>query len=437
MMRFSLILFACFFSASAHATQVQEVVSPSGIKAWLVEEHTLPLVAVRVAFVDSGFASDPKGKEGLSNLTTGLLMEGAGDMDSKTFNEAIESRAIQMNVSTDEDKVEALMETLSEHKDSAFSYLGMALSKPRFDDSAIERVRTQAISVIASQEEKPGYQAYRAWQKMAFGEHGYASPSLGTKDSLARLSQDDLRHFASRYITRQNMIIAVSGDITAGELSALLEKHFSALPAAFAPDAPLAEVNVAASAAPQHIDFTIPQTIVMFGAQGLKRDDPDYFSAYVMNHLIGGGGALNSRLGTEIREKRGLAYSVSTANNPMAHGAVWRGSFSTRSEKLDEAKTALLTTLKDFVQNGPTEAELADAKQYLTGSFVLSLDSNAGITGFLIAMQENNLGRDYLNRRNSLVEKVTRADVMAMSRRLINPDNLLMVTVGKKASEKK
>ena len=417
--------------APAWGGEVKEIVTPSGIRAWLVEEHSLPLFSIRIAFNDSGYAHDPAGKEGLSNMVAGMLMEGAGDMDSNSFNEALESRAIQMNIATDEDKLETMMEALSETKEEAFSYLGMALTAPRFDDSALERVRAQAISLIAQQEQEPGYAAHRKWQQLAFGDHGYGHPSLGDKKSIGSLTRGDLKDFAGHYLTRENMLIAVSGDITPEELSRLLEANLAKLPEHFTPTTQVAEVKLPTKGETVTIPFDIPQTMVLFGTQGLKRNDPDYFNGYVMNHILGGGGSLNSRLNQEIRAKRGLAYSVNTRIDPMTHGASWMGGFSTRNEKAGDAVKALLDTLKDFVAHGPTQAQLADAKQFLTGSFVLSLDSNANITGFLISMQENHLGRDYFEKRNSLVNAVTREGVMAMAKRILQPDNLLLVLVGK------
>ena len=428
----STLLILC--AAPAWGSEVKEVVTPSGIKAWLVEEHSLPLFAVRIAFSDSGFAHDPAGKQGLSNMVTGMLMEGSGSMDSRAFNEALESRAIQMNVGTDEDKVEAMMETLSENKEQAFTYLGMALTSPRFDDSALDRVRSQAISLLTQEEQEPGYAAHRQWQKLAYGEHGYGRPSLGDKDSLAGITRADLKDFTGHYLTRENMMIAVSGDITPEELSRLLEANLAKLPEHFTPTTQVAEVKLPTEGKTVTVPFDIPQTMVLFGSQGLKRSDPDYFSGYVMNHILGGGGSLNSKLNQEIRAKRGLAYSVNTRIDPMSHGASWVGGFSTRNEKAGDAVKALMETLKDFAANGPTDAQLADAKKFLTGSFVLSLDSNANIASFLISMQENHLGRDYFTKRNAMVEAVTKKSVAAMAKRLIQPDHLQLVMVGKPAA---
>lgn len=428
-----LVAFLLSFSlgSPAFATEVKEVVSPGGIKAWLVEEHALPLVAVKIVFKDSGFAYDPASKEGRANMTSALLMEGAGDLDSRAFNEALENSAIQLNFGTDEDLLRASVESLSEHKEKAFSYLAMALTKPRFDSDAIERVRSQTLSIIKRQEQQPGYLVHRGWQKLAFGAHAYGNPFLGTKESVAKLGKSDLSDFARRYITRENMLVAVVGDITPADLGRLLDAHLAGLPARYDPDVKVKDMQLPQAAQQIVIDNDIPQSMIMFGAQGVKRDDPNYFAAYVMNYILGGNGSLSSKLSQEIREKRGLTYSVNTQIDPMIFGASWHGGFSTRNAEVGKALETLRTTLKEYAENGPSDTDMADAKKYLTGSFVLGLDSNSDIANYLISMQLYNLGRDYLDKRNSLIKAVKKEDVKKMAAQLLTPDKLLVVIVGK------
>lgn len=430
MMRLFAFIAFMLLTVPAHATQVQEVVTPKGIRAWLVEDHSLPLVAIKLVFTEAGYAHDARGREGRANMAAALLMEGAGDLPSAQFNEALEDRAIQMNAGVDEDRLEFIMQALSEHQEKAFSYMGMALSSPRFDEDAIARIRSQSLSVLTQQEQNPGYKAYRGWQKLAFGDHGYGQPAIGTRDSLKALNADDLRHYAKRYLTRGNIIIGVSGDITPKRLGELLDAHLGELPAEFTPDTQLSDIALPAGITPQVIEHDIPQTMVRFGMQGIRRNDPDYFTAYVMNYLIGGSG-LTSRLAVEIREKRGLAYSVATQLDPMRHGAGWIGQFSTRNDKAAEAVATLKATLKEFADKGITEGELTDAKRFLSGSFLLNLDSNPAIAAFLVVMQENDLGRDYFDKRESLIAAVTREGVQAMAKRIIKPENFILVMVGK------
>ncbi len=431
MRAFWLVICANLIATPVLAAEVKEVVTPGGLTAWLIEEHALPLIAVKISFRGSGSAHDAKGAEGRANMVAALLSEGAGDMDARALNDALESHAVQINSTADDDVFDVSMETLSEHKNPAFSYLGLMLAAPRFDEASIERTRRQTLSLLVKQNEKPGYLLQQKWQQLAFGEHPYSNPQLGTESSINALSRDMLKDYAKRYLTRGNIVISVVGDITPGELSELLDRNLSSLPETYAPDTTVAEIAIPAGGEPVIIPFDIPQTMVTFGAAGLKRSDPDYFPAFVMNQILGGGGSLTARLGVEIREKRGLAYSVSSYLNPMAHSASWAGGFSTRNEQAGTAYDTLKTTLHDFVQKGATDKEIADAKQYLTGSFVLNLDSNADIASFLTTMQINRLGIDYLAKRNAMVQAVGKDSVNAIARKLIDPDKLIVVMIGK------
>ena len=417
--------------SSSYATEVQEVTSPGGLKAWLVEEHALPLVAVKILFKNSGSAYDPPGKEGLAGMTSALLLEGAGDLDSHAFNEQIENHAIQLNFGIDEDLFRGSVESLSEHKDKAFATMAMALTHPRFDASAIERVRAQTQSILTREEQEPHYILHRAWEKLAFGTHPYGRSSLGTKESIAAISKDDFIRFTQHYLSKENILISVVGDITPAELGRLLDAHFSSLSEHYAPDVKLEPVRLPEKAQQIVSDFDVPQTTVFFGENGLMRSDPSYYSTYVMNQILGGGGALTSRLGIEIRTKRGLAYTVNSGLEPMDYSALWVGSFATRNEKVGAAMQVLRDTLQDFSRNGPTDQEMADAKKHLTGSFVLGLDSNGEIANFLLSMQLHHLGRDYLDKRNAIIMAVKKEDVKAVAKKLLDPSHLLVVMVGK------
>jgi zinc protease len=364
-------------------------------------------------------------------MVAAMLLEGAGDMDSRAFNEQIENHAVRLNFGADEELFYASVESLSEHRDKAFSYMAMALTQPRFDESAIERVRAQALSILKQEEQEPNYILQRQWEKLAYGSHPYGKPVLGTGESLKAITKSDMTRFVEHYLSRENLIIAVVGDITPAELAKLMDAHFSGLGQHYNPDVKVADVQLPQEAVQKVVDFDIPQTVVLFGANGIPREDPRYYAAYVMNEIIGGGGALTSKLGVEIRQKRGLAYSAYSYLNPLQHCPVWMGGFATRNEKAGEALDVLRKTLQDFSRNGPTDKEVMEAKQHLTGSFVLSLDSNADIASFLINMQLYHLGQDYFDKRNSLMEKVTKAQVKAAAGTLTDPNHLLVVMVGK------
>ena len=395
-----------------------------------MEEHSQPLISVNIAFKNSGTAYDPSGKDGRTALTTEMLAEGAGNMDSEAFAKALESHAVRLSFSADEDNFYSDLETLSEKKEQAFSYLGLALQNPRFDDDAFARKKRQTLSAIKQQQEKPNYRLSRAWHERIFGTHPYSKPELGTLETIEKLNKNDLKNFRKNYLTRENIIISVVGDITSAELSALLDKNLVDLPATYKADVTLIDVILPKDSKQIILEQDIPQTIIRFGLEGLKRNDPDYITGFVMNYVLGSG-TLTSRLNNEIREKRGLAYSSSSSLVPMQHAAVFAGGVATRNEKVEETLTVLKQTLSDFYLKGISEDELSDAKRFLTGSFVVKFDSNSSIVSFLTVMQLYNLGIDYMDKRNSLINEVTVEQINAMAKRLIQLDKLQIVMIGK------
>lgn len=426
-----LILPLCLWAIPAMATPVQEIKTPGGFTAWLIEERAVPALAVTVAFKEAGSARDEAGKEGRAALLAQLLLEGAGEMNAQAFTTALDERAIRMRFSADEDLFRGSMDTLSEMRDEAFRLLAAALAAPRFDPDAIERAQEKARTDLAEMMESPGYILNRAFREQAFPGHPYGRAPYGTPESIAALTREDFEAFRKTHLTRENLLIAVVGDITAGDLVALLDKHLAGLPGRFTPAGSIPDVTVPPPPAqPAKIARDIPQTLVMFGTQGLKRSDPRYLDAHVLNHILGGGGSLVSRLGQEIREKRGLAYYASSDLDPMLHGALLEGSFATRNDAVGEAVDVLRGTIRDVHEKGVTEKELEDAKRYIIGSFPLGLDSNREVAGFLIAMQLHGLGRDYLDRRNALMEKVALKDVNALAHALLDPARLHVVMVG-------
>lgn len=411
------------------ASKVQQVTSPGGITAWLIEEHGLPLLTVKATFTDAGTASDPKGKEGRATMADNLLGEGAGKRDALAFSTALEERAIRMDFSADEDLFSASVETLSEHKQEALSLLADALTRPRFDTDAIERIRRQRLTVLKQLGQSPHWLLQRAWQQAAFPNHPYGQQAAGTEQSIKSFTRKDFETFRQRYLTRGNVLIAVVGDITPEELKPLLDTTFGGLPKQFAPEHKVEEVMLPPQGMTKAIAYDMPQTLVTFGLQGLKRSDPAYFDAMVLNYIVGGGD-LNSRLAAEVREKRGLAYSIQTMQESFLHGATWAGSFSTRTEEAANALQAMRDTIAQ-AKTDITAAEVERAKRFITGSFVLSLDTNSELAGFLISMQLNKLGPNYLEERNAKVEAATLESVRAVAQRLLDPERFITFSIGK------
>jgi len=428
-LRFLIVIFVLGVAAAvpARAIEIQEVTSPGGIKAWLVESPTIPLIAMNFAF-RGGAALDPKGKEGLANFLTGMLDEGAGALDSKAFQAKVDELAMKMSFSVGFDWFEGSFQTLSRNRDETFKLLKLALASPRFDSEPLERVRGQFLVSAKLDLEEPESIASRAWMKRAFGDHPYARESDGTPDSLTRITAQDLRDLHQRLFTRKGLEIAVVGDIDAETLKRLLDETFGSLPDR---DPPVSPAEAAATPGPslEIIDRDMPQSVMIFGGPGIKRTDPDFIPAYVMSFILGGGGA-GSWLTDEIRERRGLTYGVSFGLYPLDHAGLVLGSLGTRNEKAGEALDVMRSVLKRYVVEGPSQRELDEAKTYLTGSYPLRFDSNSKIANQLLAIQQDDLGIDYINKRNGLIAGVTLDQVKAQAKRLIDPATLIVTVVG-------
>jgi zinc protease len=415
-------------AAPAAATELTRVVSPGGVEAWLVEEHAIPILSVKIAF-RGGAALDPDGKEGLANMVSGLLDEGAGALDSQAFQERLEDHAIHLGFSARLDTFTASLKTLSENTDTAFEMLRLALTEPRFDPEPVERVRRQIEVGLKRLAEDPDHIAQRTWFEAAFPGHPYGRPVEGTPASLARISIDDLGAFARANLARDRLYIGVAGDITPERLGPLLDATFGGLPQAGA-DRELAAAEPAAPGRLIVVERDIPQSIVVFGTRGLARKHPDFYAAYVMNHILGGGG-FTSRLKEEVREKRGLAYGVYSYLSPYDHAALYLGGVATENARIAEALEIIRAEFARMRDNGVTAGEIADAKTYLTGSFPLRLDTNDKIARMLVGIQLDGLGIDYIERRNGYIEAVTLDDVNRVAATLLNPQAFEVVVVGK------
>ncbi|MEZ5690099.1 MAG: pitrilysin family protein [Rickettsiales bacterium] len=419
-----------FIANGAEATEVKEIKTKNSFNVWLVEEHSNPIISVNIAFRNSGSSYDPDGKEGLIKLAGSMLTEGAGNMNSESFTNSLEEKAIKLSFSAGDDNFYANLNTLSEYKQQAFYYLGLALSKPRFDKKPLDRLKRQIISLIKENEKKPYYLLDREWKKQIFGSHPYAKPDYGYQNTVKSISKKDLKNFTSNYLTKENIIISVVGDITEQELVELIDKNLNNLPKKYSSAIKIKDISVQKGAKQTIIDKDIPQTIILFSMEGIKRNSPDYIDAYVMNYILGGG-TLTSRLNDNLRAKKGLTYSISSDLSPMNHAAVFGGGFATRNDKAKEAVSILKETIKQMVENGVTEKEIRDAKKFLIGSFMVKLDSNSSIVNFLTMMQLHNLGIDYMNRRNKLINEVTVEKANNIAKKLIKTDKLQIVMIGK------
>jgi zinc protease len=400
---------------SAAATKIQRLTSPGGIEAWFVQDATVPLIAMEYAF-GGGASQDPAGKPGVGNMVASLLDEGSGDLDSKTFHERLDRRAIELSFNSSRDTFRGSLRMLKDTRDEAFDLLRTALTAPHFDSADVERIRAQVFSGLRRETSNPSSLANRKFLATAYGDHPYGRPVNGTLESLPTIQVPDLKDYARRVLAKDTLKVAVVGDVDAATLGKLLDQTFGALPAT-ADLVPVADIE--ASRPPQRffIPLEVPQTVVTFGGPGIRRDDPKFMAAYVVNHILGGGG-LSSRLYHEVREKRGLAYSVSEYLLWMEHSALFVGNTGTRADRAGETVDAINKEVRRMAEDGPTQQELDEAKSYLKGSQMLALDTSSKLASALLQYQIDRLGIDYIERRNSIVDAVTLDDARQAAKRL-------------------
>lgn len=417
-------------AAQAQSSRITEVTSPGGIKAWLVQDTTLPLIAMEFAFL-GGAAQDGPGKAGLANLTASLLDEGAGDLNAEAFQQALADAAVELHFDASRDDVRGSLRTLSENRDQAFDLARLAVTRPRFDPEAVERIRAAQLAVQRRRSTDPNSIASERWFAAAFPGHPYGQPVDGTLESLPKLSRDEVADFAKRTMARSNLRVAVVGDISADELGRRLDEMFGALPAEPALK-PVADARPQKLGTREVVALDIPQSVVMLGTEGLGRQDPDFIPAFVLNHILGGS-AFSSRLFKEVREARGLAYSVHAHQAPLKHSGLWFAGTATKNERAGESIDLIQAEFRKMLEEGPTAEELAEAKKYLTGSYALRFDTSSKVAGQLLQIQLDQLGKDYIDRRNALIEAVTLDDIKRVARRLAGSKEALVVVVGKPA----
>ncbi len=413
-------------SPSKAAAKVQRLVSPGGIEAWFVQDATVPLIAIEYSFA-GGSAQGPKDKPGVAFLVSGLLGEGSGDFDSKTFHERLDRRAIELRFRATQDRFQGSLRMLRDNKDEAFHLLRMALTAPHFDTADVDRVRSQVIAGLRHQTTDPSSLATRKFLEIAFGDHPYGRQTNGTLESVPTVTVADMKDYVGRVLAKDTLKVAVVGDVDPDTLGKLLDNTFGALPAK-ANLVPVPEIEAAKPPQRAFVPLDVPQTVITFGGPGVKRSDPDFMAAYVVNHILGGG--MSSRLVREVREKRGLAYSVSESLHWMEHSALFIGNTGTRADRTGDTFDAIEKEVHRIAEEGPTQKELEDAKSYLKGSQMLALDTSSKLAHELLLYQHDQLPIDYIEKRNAIVDTVTLDDAKAAAKRLWG-QGLLTVIVGR------
>lgn len=429
MAAFAVALLA-IFSSPANAMKIQTVKSPGGIEAWLVEEHAVPMMAMRFAF-DGGSSQDPVGKEGVANFVTAMLDEGAGDLTSRQFQERMEDLSMRMNYEEAKDAFYGNFETLTQNRDESAKLLKLALTKPRFDTDAVDRIRQQLLASLAYAARDPDKVAQNQWYAVAFAGHPYARPANGTEATVGKMSSADLEAYRKRVFAKDTLKVVAVGDITPEQLGKLLDEVFGELPAK-ADLIPVPKTDPVPGGRQTVVDMDVPQSVAVFGMGAMPRKDPDFMPAFVLNQILGGGG-FASKLMEEVREKRGLAYSVYTYVYPYQHTSIFSGGVATRNDMMGKSLDIIREELQKMANGEVSQTDLDNAKSYLIGSYPLRFDTNAKIASQLLGLRMDGFGPEYVDNRNATIAALTLDDLKRVAKRLLNTQNLIVTVVGKPA----
>lgn len=420
----SSLLTQLLVTSLASAVEIQEVKSASGIKAYLVENYNTPLITLSFSFA-GGAAQDPVGKEGVTRLLSTMLDEGSGDINGSDFQALAEKLGVEIGFRAERDYFTGRMQTLSENSAKAFDLLRLALNEPRFDSQSLERMRQAILVGLKRANTNPSSIASRTMREALFNSHPYGRSRSGRVETVSLLTREDLVDIHHRLLVKKGLVIGVVGAISKAELAPVLDYIFSKLP----DDSPLAPIPEAKLEFGQKIarQMDISQSIVSLALPGLKRQNPEFFAAFLANHILGGG-TFSSRLYDEVREKRGLAYSIFSQLATFSHAAYTMVGLATSSAKVDETVNLVRQQLKKMAENGPTAEELAAAKKYVIGSYAIrNLDTSVKVAGVLVAIQQIDLGIDYIDRREQLINAVTLEDVKRAASRLLNHEPTLVI----------
>ena len=415
-------------TTASRAARVQKVRSSAGVEAWLVEDYAVPLVAVNFGW-KGGASQDPLGKPGVATLLSAVLDEGAGDLDSAAFHQALDDKAIELSFSADRDAIQGRLKTLSKHADRAFELLALAVTQARLDPEAIERVRSQLAASLRNETNDPDHAAARLFRQHSYPEHPYGQPVKGDLDILPTMTRDDLLTMRGRLLARDNLKVAVVGAIDAATLGRHLDAVFAPLPEK-SDRTPVATMIFKGAGSRHTRLIELPQSTIRFGRQGIMRDDPDFTAATVANHCLGGS-AFTARLYKEVREKRGLCYSVYSQNAELDHAAMFLGATSTKNARVTEAIDTIRDEIRKMSADGIPEEELDKARKYLVGSYALRFDTSRKIAGQLLSLQLDGYDVDRLDTRNEKIAAVTVEDAARAARRLLGDGELLITIAGK------
>lgn len=423
------VLDASILKEKSFATNVLEITSPrKGIKAYLFEDKTNPIISISFMFKDAGLASDPEGEVGIANMVAALLSDGAGDLDSQQFKEELEKKAIGLSFSAGMDDFGGALLTTTENQKDAYALLKSALTKPRFDEEDVSRVKKQMLLSLKRQKEHPAGVLGLEFAKEIYAGHPYSRNPVGISNDIMNITPEKLRTFVKNHLTRNNLIVGIAGDVSKDQAGVIVDEIFGDLPAngriSF-----VREAQVDFDGREKNIAGEFPQAISVFANKGLPRNDKDFYPLYIANHIFGGSG-LNSRLSLSARENEGLTYSIYSYMSLMNKASLLKGSFSSTPENFARVRDIVRSEWKKMEQDGVSEKELNEAKNYLISSYNLRFASIADIADILVYMQKDNLGLDFLKKRNEYVKAVTLEDVNCVVKKFFDEKNLIFVNIG-------
>ncbi|MGA9722260.1 MAG: pitrilysin family protein [Candidatus Binatus sp.] len=421
-------------ATASHALDIKKVTLSNGATLLVSEEHQLPMVTMMIEF-DAGTRRDPKGKEGLAELTARCLSQGTKDLTATEFDQKSDFMGSSVSVSAGRDYSTAGMTTLKKYQGETLALLAGILMQPGLRDADIERKRAEQVAEIKSAEEQPGYTADVEFVKELFGDSPYGHPGAGSSDSVAKLTNDDVRGFYRDYYKLGGAIIAVAGDVSADEVKASLEKALAGLAGSVTPQADPPPINVAPGLHVKLIDRSVVQANILMGSGGVTRSNPDFYRLKVMNYILGGGG-FSSRLVKVVRSAHGLAYSVNSGFEPGKFQGAFTIGLQTKNQSSNEAIDLILQQLREIQEKPVSDAELDGAKNFLIGSFPLNIERQSAIASFMIQIEFYGLGLDYAEQYPKLIGSVTKDDVLAVAKKYLHPDAMIVVAVANQSDAK-
>ncbi len=429
---FLLVFLFAFETLDALALDAKRTELPNGLVVLHSENHNLPIVMV-TAIVKAGQVHESEAKAGTAYLVAELITEGTKNLTSKDISEEIDFIGASLDAGAGADYTTLALSVLKKDLKKGFALFADVLLNPSFPEDELVRVRERAKGFLAQQEEDPSFLADRAFRKEVFGSHPYGRLVEGSPASLDAITRDDLVRFHSDFFVPNNAILSVAGDLTPEELKSLLEEHLGAWKTKALPEKCTMPLHRRDEKKVVRIDKDLTQANILLGNIGISRDNPDYYAVSVLNYILGGGG-FASRLMRSIRDTMGLAYDVHSVFPSFREGGMFKVGVQTKNESAHEAISEILRQMRQIRSEPVSDSELADAKAYLTGSFLRRLDTNRKIADFLASVEFYNLGMDYVTKYADYINAVTKEDVLRVARKYLDPEQYVLVIV---ANQKK